>query len=123
MSPVWTPEKVVGARGFEPPTPWSRTRCSTRLSHAPTGAAQAPCNASSENSRLAQLAQLCQRRDALETLTREDGLVENFHQVANRCVGVLLRCRKRAMTEQLLDGAQVSSVGEQVVANAWRKEC
>ena len=27
---------LVGARGFEPPTPWSRTRCSTRLSHAPT---------------------------------------------------------------------------------------
>src|SRR3990172_9914485 len=29
-------EELVGARGFEPPTPWSRTRCSTRLSHAPT---------------------------------------------------------------------------------------
>ena len=29
-------EKVVGARGFEPPTPRSRTECSTRLSHAPT---------------------------------------------------------------------------------------
>src|SRR4029453_12699217 len=29
-------EEMVGARGFEPPTPWSRTRCSTRLSHAPT---------------------------------------------------------------------------------------
>src|SRR5262245_20192181 len=29
---------MVGARGFEPPTPWSRTRCSTRLSHAPTQA-------------------------------------------------------------------------------------
>src|SRR5207245_225341 len=29
--------EMVGARGFEPPTPWSRTRCSTRLSHAPTG--------------------------------------------------------------------------------------
>ena len=28
--------EMVGARGFEPPTPWSRTRCSTRLSHAPT---------------------------------------------------------------------------------------
>ena len=28
--------KLVGARGFEHPTPWSRTRCSTRLSHAPT---------------------------------------------------------------------------------------
>src|SRR5688500_12503475 len=29
-------EKLVGARGFEPPTPRSRTECSTRLSHAPT---------------------------------------------------------------------------------------
>jgi hypothetical protein len=29
-------KELVGARGFEPPTPWSRTRCSTRLSHAPT---------------------------------------------------------------------------------------
>src|SRR5436190_9080058 len=29
-------EEVVGARGFEPPTPRSRTECSTRLSHAPT---------------------------------------------------------------------------------------
>src|SRR3954463_12341139 len=28
-------KELVGARGFEPPTPWSRTRCSTRLSHAP----------------------------------------------------------------------------------------
>ena len=27
---------LVGARGFEPPTPRSRTECSTRLSHAPT---------------------------------------------------------------------------------------
>src|ERR1700757_4149459 len=29
-------EILVGERGFEPPTPWSRTRCSTRLSHSPT---------------------------------------------------------------------------------------
>jgi hypothetical protein len=28
--------EVVGARGFEPPTPWSRTRCATRLRYAPT---------------------------------------------------------------------------------------
>lgn len=27
---------VVGKRGFEPPTPASRTLCSTRLSHFPT---------------------------------------------------------------------------------------
>ena len=29
-------QELVGERGFEPPTPWSRTRCSTRLSHSPT---------------------------------------------------------------------------------------
>ena len=28
-------QSLVGERGFEPPTPWSRTRCSTRLSHSP----------------------------------------------------------------------------------------
>ena len=27
--------RLVGATGFEPATPWSRTKCSTRLSHAP----------------------------------------------------------------------------------------
>jgi hypothetical protein len=41
---VWKPSvflsiklstRLVGERGFEPPTPWSRTRCSTRLSHSP----------------------------------------------------------------------------------------
>ncbi len=26
MSPGWTHEILVGERGFEPPTPWSRTR-------------------------------------------------------------------------------------------------
>ena len=31
-------KRLVGERGFEPPTPWSRTRCSTRLSHSPTKA-------------------------------------------------------------------------------------
>src|SRR5690242_19238070 len=30
--------RMVGASGFEPPTPRSRTECSTRLSHAPTKA-------------------------------------------------------------------------------------
>ena len=28
-------EKLVGARGFEPPTPASRTRCATGLRYAP----------------------------------------------------------------------------------------
>src|SRR6478672_3695584 len=34
---------MVGERGFEPPTPWSRTRCSTRLSHSPTPATPNCC--------------------------------------------------------------------------------
>jgi hypothetical protein len=33
---VMSLKRLVGERGFEPPTPWSRTRCSTRLSHSPT---------------------------------------------------------------------------------------
>jgi hypothetical protein len=28
---------MVGARGFEPPTPCSQSRCATRLRHTPTG--------------------------------------------------------------------------------------
>src|SRR5688572_11207926 len=34
--PAFSCDVMVGARGFEPPTPRSRTECSTRLSHAPT---------------------------------------------------------------------------------------
>src|SRR2546423_14321183 len=30
--------KMVGATGFEPATSWSQTKCSTRLSYAPTPA-------------------------------------------------------------------------------------
>jgi hypothetical protein len=26
---------LVGARGLEPPTPWSQTKCATNLRHAP----------------------------------------------------------------------------------------
>jgi hypothetical protein len=45
---------VVGERGFEPPTPWSRTRCSTRLSHSPTdeptvGIQSLPCDSWDRN--------------------------------------------------------------------------
>jgi hypothetical protein len=28
-------EELVGAVGFEPTTPWSQTRCATKLRHAP----------------------------------------------------------------------------------------
>ncbi len=27
---------LVGARGFEPPTPWTPSKCATRLRYAPT---------------------------------------------------------------------------------------
>ena len=36
METIGRSSVLVGARGFEPPTPRSRTECSTRLSHAPT---------------------------------------------------------------------------------------
>jgi hypothetical protein len=35
-------EFMVGMTGFEPATPWSRTRCSTRLSHIPMERAMVP---------------------------------------------------------------------------------
>ncbi len=35
-SPIFRERLLVGTRGFEPPTPASRTLCSTRLSHVPT---------------------------------------------------------------------------------------
>src|SRR5512138_3562566 len=37
---------MVGETGFEPATPWSRTKCSTRLSHSPV-------NRTDQQSRLA----------------------------------------------------------------------
>ena len=40
--------KMVGARGFEPPTPWSRTRCATRLRYAPTCVVLPPAGAKGE---------------------------------------------------------------------------
>ena len=36
MSPGWTQELLVGARGFEPRTPCAQGRCATRLRYAPT---------------------------------------------------------------------------------------
>ena len=42
--------KVVGAKGFEPSTPRSRTECSTRLSHAPTPVYLNPASTSTNNS-------------------------------------------------------------------------
>ncbi len=32
----WSDEGMVGARGFEPPTPCAQGRCATRLRYAPT---------------------------------------------------------------------------------------
>jgi hypothetical protein len=41
--------KMVGARGFEPPTPCSRSRCATRLRYAPTVAMVCRCLGASMN--------------------------------------------------------------------------
>ena len=35
---VWQDAVLVGARGFEPPTPWPPAKCAARLRHAPTEA-------------------------------------------------------------------------------------
>ncbi len=35
MMGQYSVEQMVGAAGFEPATPWSQTRCATRLRHAP----------------------------------------------------------------------------------------
>ncbi len=32
---IYSKNKMVGAAGFEPATPWSQTRCATKLRHAP----------------------------------------------------------------------------------------
>jgi hypothetical protein len=42
------------------------------------------------------------------------GLVVNIHQLADRGVGVLLRGGERLVAEQLLNGAQVGAIGQQV---------
>ena len=31
----FNPLSVVGVRGFEPPAPWSQTKCATKLRHTP----------------------------------------------------------------------------------------
>ena len=28
---------MVGVKGFEPPTPWSQTKCATKLRYTPSG--------------------------------------------------------------------------------------
>ena len=63
MAKCLTYKKLVGARGFEPPTPSSRTRCSTRLSHAPNlfsnpGAAAIKLGRSSQRINFAKIAQV-----------------------------------------------------------------
>ena len=53
----------VGARGFEPPTPRSRTECSTRLSHAPTGELLSDLLATQDVTRSEKLSYLSFRLD------------------------------------------------------------
>ena len=40
-APTHNADFSVGETGFEPATPWSRTKCSTRLSHSPNSGLQA----------------------------------------------------------------------------------
>src|SRR6516162_1761057 len=59
--------KLVGVAGFEPATPSSRTRCSTRLSHTPTDNAaytiavlvRQACRKTAANAAVPRLPRLC----------------------------------------------------------------
>ncbi len=56
---------MVGETGFEPATPWSRTKCSTRLSHSPNG------NGFNRRPLWSQRAQAVDGRDILANLKRD----------------------------------------------------
>jgi hypothetical protein len=53
----------VGARGFEPPTPSSRTRCATRLRYAPKSKTVSTRNSGSWSTVLFDHAQIPERND------------------------------------------------------------
>src|SRR5581483_635892 len=49
--------------------------------------------------------------------------VVNVHQLADGCVGVLLRRGKRLVAQELLNRAQSAPSASRCVANACRSEC
>ena len=52
------------------------------------------------------------------TLRVRVGLIVDVHQLLDGCVGVLLGCGKRLVSEQFLDRAQIRAIRQQV-----RREC
>src|SRR4051812_38816703 len=104
-------EKLVGASGFEPPTPRSRTECSTRLSHAPTSA---KVGTRTGNPRCEQNAYLTLIRSLVTGANRQlcpelRGVVGGpFEERPRRCSGHLRarRCHKRRLTEGGTPGVQ-----------------
>ena len=77
-------EKMVGERGFEPPTPWSRTRCSTRLSHSPMFGWM-PASAGPGRSRAFQQAILEYIRKGLPARCLAHELCSSFRPFAHSC--------------------------------------
>ena len=61
MAVVHSEEKMVGVRGFEPPTPASRTQYSTRLSYTPIAAASDELRSENRGARAAVLEPLTDR--------------------------------------------------------------
>ncbi len=57
--------KLVGARGFEPPTPTTPLWCATRLRYAPTGAMKLPSRLASTQGSILRAAGAGGKRDFL----------------------------------------------------------
>src|SRR5262245_3216606 len=75
---------LVGARGFEPPTPWSRTRCATRLRYAPTRSEKRGEDSSAPLGRPSELAQ--QRNEAARPMLLATRAARLLHHADERLI-------------------------------------
>src|SRR5438477_898539 len=95
-------EKLVGATGFEPATPRSRTECSTRLSHAPTTSLAYQTICQVQRTRPASDRDLTDRRRRVEWQ-----LLQKVERVVRGHVGLQRRDRDVAVAHGLVVRAVV----------------
>src|SRR6516225_11250650 len=75
--------ELVGVAGFEPATPSSRTRCSTRLSHTPT------------DRRTYTIAVLARQAGRCAVLARQTGEIRQSHRRCARVIQASARCKNQ----------------------------
>src|SRR5579884_1932789 len=116
---------MVGERGFEPPTPWSRTRCSTRLSHSPTCKKAGNC-AFWRDSGLLSIAEVSGRsfRDVADFEAADELTGEGEHQCGkddrphDRCVCADWFAHHGKQREQYIGGDRDGAKLLQVISHA-----